>query len=497
MSENDKRGLAGWLGLREPFDYSKARWLGPVLSGLVFLLFILAIASAVRMLGGAVFGSASLTPGNSLGVGAVTVALIGAPFVIWRSVVAQKSVDVQEQGQITDRINKAVEGLGAEKTVRLHRKDSNGNFLFHEKEGSQGDTKSDLDFKRPVIVELSEPNLEVRIGAIYALERISQDSARDHIQIMEILCAYIRQNAGREDVPLPKGEPTPEQWQVWAQEGRQHLRLDVDVALKVIDRRGAARKKLEKDQNPPYRLGLERAPLRKIILSLRDLTEADLTGAQLQGAVLRGAQLQRANLAFTELQAADLRDSKLQGANLEFAKLQGAYVWRAQFWDSNLSFAQLPGASLWKAQLQGADLENAQLQGANLMGAHLQRANLSLAELGGANLCGAQLQGAYLNEVAFDDQTALSKPHVRDVAILRGAAVRQVDFSQILQFRDHVKDMFGDASVTLPGGHGPEDEDWPAHWPRRTLGTAEFKKEWRRWQDEGPNYKPPKAPEEG
>ena len=39
------------------------------------------------------------------------------------------------------------------------------------------------------------PNLEVRIGAIYALERIAQDSLRDHIQIMEILCAYIRENS--------------------------------------------------------------------------------------------------------------------------------------------------------------------------------------------------------------------------------------------------------------------------------------------------------------
>jgi hypothetical protein len=37
---------------------------------------------------------------------------------VWRSIVAQKQVDVAEQGQITDRINKAVLGLGSEKTIK-------------------------------------------------------------------------------------------------------------------------------------------------------------------------------------------------------------------------------------------------------------------------------------------------------------------------------------------------------------------------------------------
>ena len=41
------------------------------------------------------------------------------------------------------------------------------------------------------------PNTEVRLGAIYALERIAQDSERDHWPIMETLCAYVRENAGK------------------------------------------------------------------------------------------------------------------------------------------------------------------------------------------------------------------------------------------------------------------------------------------------------------
>ena len=62
-----------------------------------------------------------------------------------------------EQGHITDRFTKAIEQLGK------------------------------LDGERP--------NIEVRLGAIYALERIAIDSPRDQWTIMEILTAYVRQNA--------------------------------------------------------------------------------------------------------------------------------------------------------------------------------------------------------------------------------------------------------------------------------------------------------------
>ncbi|SHK75200.1 Pentapeptide repeat-containing protein [Roseovarius marisflavi] len=325
-------------------------------------------------------------------------AVIALPLTINRLLLSRRQTETVEQGHITDRINKAVEGLGAEKTV-----------------------KRDGD-------ERTEANLEVRIGSIYALERLSQDSERDHIQIMEILCAYIRQNAGREDVALPEGEVTPEAWRDWAKQGHEHPRLDVDVALKVIERRGAARKQLEKNQNPPYRLGLERAPLRKIILSQRDLT------------------------------GADLRNAELQGADLWRAQLQGANLWRAQ----------LQEAHLWDAQLQGADLWDAQLQGANLGGAQLQGANLGGAQLQGAKLWHAELQGAHLWDAQFDENTNLS------VATLRGATLRFMNCTNIPQLTEHLEGMFGDASVTLPGGHGPEHASWPRHWPRFELGFRQF-----------------------
>lgn len=487
VSENDKRGLAGWLGFRERFDYSKARWLGRIVSGgmilLVGALFILAVGSAIAMLSGMEFGDESLTPGKSLGVGGVTVALLSAPFVIWRSIVAQKSVDVQEQGHITDRINKAVEGLGAEKTVKRR-------VVVHEtfRPGAAFAGKR----AEYATSEHTEPNLEVRIGAIYALERISQDSARDHIQIMEILCAYIRQNAGREDVPLPEGDTTPGEWGAWGLEGKEHPRLDVDVALKVIERRGEGRKQLERDN--VYCLGLERVSLRKTILSDRDLTGVDFTDADLRGAdlshalldaaKLSRAKLQGADLGYAKLLDADLASAELQGANLESATLQGATLQFTKLHGSNLTTAELQRVVFWDSELLGADLTGAELQGAILLGVALQ----------GADLTGAQLDGANLADVEFNGQTDLNE------ANFQGAALRDADYTDVPQLTEHLHGAFGDASVTLPSGHGPQSKVWPSHWPRFELRpyrdsagkfVERFEEEWRDWQTKGPDYTPP------
>jgi hypothetical protein len=117
VSTPDKPDIVGWFGLRRVADWSGARWLGPLLSAVMIALFVMAVMVVGAVLLHALVGLPLDAPRIGFGTGAVAVAVIGAPFVIWRAVVAQKTVSVQEQGQITDRINKAVEGLGAEKEV--------------------------------------------------------------------------------------------------------------------------------------------------------------------------------------------------------------------------------------------------------------------------------------------------------------------------------------------------------------------------------------------
>ena len=66
------------------------------------------------------------------------------------------------------------------------------------------------------IEQLGSDKLDVRIGGIYALERIARDSPRDHPTAMEVLAAFIRVHSheqwpppepGKDAVPLRANPP--------------------------------------------------------------------------------------------------------------------------------------------------------------------------------------------------------------------------------------------------------------------------------------------------
>jgi hypothetical protein len=86
-------------------------------------------------------------------------ALLSGVYFTWRT------LQVNREGQITERFTRAIDQLG------------------------EADDKG-------------APQLEIRLGGIYALERIARDSPeRDYSTVMEVLTAYVRQNA-----PLPQSK---------------------------------------------------------------------------------------------------------------------------------------------------------------------------------------------------------------------------------------------------------------------------------------------------
>ena len=63
----------------------------------------------------------------------------------------------------------------------------------------------DPDGRRVETLKSTAPNLEVRVGAILTLERIARDNPGDHIRVMDILCAYIRET-------VPPAMPAATTW---------------------------------------------------------------------------------------------------------------------------------------------------------------------------------------------------------------------------------------------------------------------------------------------
>lgn len=185
--------------------------------------------------------------------------------------------------------------------------------------------------------QLRDRNLGVRLGGIYALERLAKTSENDHWPIMEILTAFVRERASVTKNPPPNGPPL-------------RLAPDLQAALDVIGRRRHA-----------YRNGESQ----RLDLRGTDLRRAHLAGAKLAGAILSEVRLEEADLAGISLEEAILRAAHLEHANLTDAKMQGAVLLNTS----------LNGARLRNADLREAFLGGARFDGADLLGADLTDAN--------------------------------------------------------------------------------------------------------------------------
>lgn len=272
----------------------------------------------------------------------------------------QRTLELTEQGQVTDRYTRAIEQLGSDK-------------------------------------------LDVRIGGIYALERIAHDSARDHPTVMEVLTAFVREHSRDQGSPPPtdvhSDDGPPKPW----------IRPDVQAAVTVIGRRDP--------RHDRKRVGLARANLPGAYLNSADLTSANLTGANLTRARLTDARIDDADLTDADLTDARLRGATLTGARLHQAVLKRAYLADADLTDAILTDAILADATLTGAHLNDSILAKADLTGADLTGAHLNNAHLNSADLAGADLTGANLSGAHLTKANLTEahmpRTHLNRAHLQ------------------------------------------------------------------------------------
>ena len=249
--------------------------------------------------------------------------------------------------------------------------------------------------------------LDVRLGGIYALERIARDSERDHWPIMEVLTAYVRERAPRKDDDSRGSQDSSSENANPALSGKDETKIvtDIQAILTVLGRR-----------EKYYGRGEER----RLNLERTDLRGADLVSAHMEGARLMGAYLGAAYLGAANLQGADLQRAYLAGADLKAANLQGASLWGA-----DLKAAYLAGANLAGANLAGADLKAAYLAGADLRGADLAGADLKAANLQRADLQGAGAMGAYLGAADLA-QANLGGANLGE-AVLYGAALYGAD----------------------------------------------------------------------
>jgi hypothetical protein len=193
---------------------------------------------------------------------------VGALLTFWLN---NRVYRLAQQGQITDRYTNAIEQLGSDK-------------------------------------------LDVRLGGIYALERIANDSERDHPVVVEVLSAFVREASD----PVKRF--------------RASQRDDGKSTVLPDDERAAALKFVAGEKPPTDVQGALTVLGR--LRWLAGVSRGDLTGACLLRVNLRGADLQGADLQGADLQGADLQGANLREAILRKAVLKGAIADRHTSWPS-------------------------------------------------------------------------------------------------------------------------------------------------------------------
>ncbi|WP_425039227.1 pentapeptide repeat-containing protein [Primorskyibacter sp. S187A] len=334
--------------------------------------------------------------------------LIAAPLALARLWFTSRQTDAQEQGLVTDRINSAVEALGAQKEVnRLGRtivfQDGDkikGDFEWYDERTDKRKDGHDIIAEHTTPwqnIALTEPNLEVRIGGLLSLERLMKDNPEHHVMIMEILTAYIRENAsGVVPGNMPEDDASHSKWERWRSSNpAKSMRLDIDTCLSIIERR------VVPEEYKNYVPSLERAPLAHLDLSNRKLKGLNLLRAQLQGADLTLTELMKAQLYKAEMQGCCLQNAKMQKANLVLAKINGANCTAAKLNHAELGFADVRGAELIRAELIGTQSTRLKAEGAYFDGATLRGSTLASAEFDGASLVSTDLNGALLTNTRF------------------------------------------------------------------------------------------------
>jgi hypothetical protein len=211
------------------------------------------------------------------------------------------------------------------------------------------------------IDQLGSSNLDVRVGGIYALERIARDSIPDREVIIEVMTTFIREHT--RSVPRTPSE--------------ERIGADVQAALSVL-----ARRPLE-----------SRAGLRPLDLYQSGLSGADFQSGYFKSVSLYYSRLDNAIFTGAMIDLAGLSFCKARGAAFNYCSARGANFVHAQYDDGWFIGTDLTGADFFGCDLSGSDLgrRDAEKGHPAAPAALLHGARLTNAVLTGTNLRGVDL----------------------------------------------------------------------------------------------------------
>lgn len=273
---------------------------------------------------------------------------------------AQRQADLAEKGHITERYIKAIDQLGA----------------------THGDGK---------------PNLEVRLGGIYGLERVAHESDDLYQQIIEVLTAYVRTNAIDPLAEYHESKLTAD----FVEEKQAGLKADVQAVITVLGRR----KKMENEKPmdfsyaylPLYNFeggNFSEANFRRANCWGANFSETDCSRVVFVETRCEKARFKSAKCRNALFNAADCRSANFKGADCTDVRFTEADCTKANFTkstckNSDFSLSTCTKAVFTTAYCKGANFVRGNFQGAMFASSNLTDASFFMSDCTKANFIAA------------------------------------------------------------------------------------------------------------
>jgi len=295
--------------------------------------------------------------------------LAGLILAAQRTKTAQRTAENAEQGQITDRFSKAVELLSSE-------------------------------------------NVTTRVGGIYALKRIAEDSAsRDHEPAMNTIASFIQSASPYQQTiehnndianRIANGIDTIDWKAIRAP--------DVFAALETLSRR--TEKQVKYECQADYAVEIGECNLSYFDLTKIKVTKVSIEGCNLKGSILDGAEF---NGVFAD------------GVNFSSGRIHGFLSNRSQF-----NGADLNNIELFDSYIENSCFDHSAFRGSHLNGATFNTCEMQCSDFSFTTIEESEFKNSQMSATAFSGsditKLTLTSTNLQD-SDFAGATVIQSDFS--------------------------------------------------------------------
>lgn len=243
------------------------------------------------------------------------IVIVGIYLTYRRILASERQAAAFEDGQITERFSRSIEQLGS-------------------------------------VDEKGNKNIEIRVGGIYALERISKNSEKDFWPIMEILTSYLRE-VSLKDKEFIEAKVKDETLGLY----EKVLSAEIQAAITVIGRRDITYEKKNK-------IGIH------------------LAGSYLPYSIIYQPNFQDAIMSHVNFSKSLIYNANFEETLLNRSNFKGAYAFDANFKNASLTAANFEDTTISGSSFRGADLKSVKWIMADLKEADLTEAeNLDIDEL--------------------------------------------------------------------------------------------------------------------